>query len=79
MAAVNEAGEIPPVQRLACSDAAAIVKVFEGLRPFRAVIEATGTYRWLYQLLSPLAAVVLAHPLRLRAMLVRRGKTPPAA
>jgi transposase len=45
------------------------------LQPFRAVIEATGTYRWLYNLLAPLGSVLLAHPLRLRAMVQRRSKT----
>jgi hypothetical protein len=36
--------------------------------PFRAVIEATGSYRWLYELLSPHGEVILAHPKRLRAI-----------
>ena len=43
--------------------------------PFRAVIEASGTYRWLYDLLRPHGTVLLAHPLRLRAMIQRRTKT----
>jgi transposase len=75
VAAVDDAGAVRPVARIACSDTAAIVRAFEALRPFRAVIEATGTYRWLYKLLAPLGTVLLAHPLRLRAMLVRRSKT----
>jgi transposase len=45
------------------------------LKPFRAVIEASGTYRWLYDLLRPYGTVLLAHPLRLRAMIQRRTKT----
>jgi transposase len=45
------------------------------LGPFRAVIEASGTYRWLYDLLRPYGTVLLAHPLRLRAMIQRRTKT----
>ena len=32
-------------------------------------------YRWLYDLLSPLGTVLVAHPLRLRAMVQRRAKT----
>jgi transposase len=75
VAAVNDTGEVRPIQRLECSDTAAIIACFQELRPFRAVIEATGTYRWLYKLLLPMGSVVLAHPLRLRAMLVRRSKT----
>jgi transposase len=39
------------------------------------VIEASGTYRWLYDLLRPYGTVLLAHPLRLRAMIQRRTKT----
>ena len=42
---------------------------------FVAVIEATGTYRWLYNLLRPYGTILLAHPLRLRAMIQRRTKT----
>ena len=48
---------------------------FKELRPLRAVIEATGTYRWLYRLLRPYGAVVLAHTSRLRAIANRRSKT----
>ena len=39
------------------------------------MIEATGTYRRLYDLLSPHGTILLAHPLRLRAMVNRRSKT----
>jgi transposase len=42
---------------------------------FRAVIEATGNYRWLYELLSPRGEVVLAHPKRLAAIWSARAKT----
>lgn len=75
IAAVHDSGEMIPPQRLDCSETAAIVAAFEPLRPFRAVVEATGTYRWLWRLLSPMGTVLLAHPLRLRAMLLRRSKT----
>jgi transposase len=43
--------------------------------PFRAVIEATGSYRWLYELLSPHGEVILAHPKRLAAIWSARAKT----
>jgi transposase len=43
--------------------------------PFRAVIEATGSYRWLYELLSPHGDVILAHPKRLSAIWSARAKT----
>src|SRR5262245_31522218 len=74
-AAINDAGEVRPPVRIACSDVAEIVAAFQRLQPFRAVIEATRTYRWLVKLLSPIGTIMLAHPLRLRAMIQRRSKT----
>jgi transposase len=61
--------------RIRCEDTGTIVGTLEVLKPFRAVIEASGTYRWLYDLLRPYGTVLLAHPLRLRAMIQRRTKT----
>lgn len=75
MAAVKDDGEVIDSQRIDCQDTAEILQAVERLKPFRAVIEATGTYRWLYDLLSPHGNVLLAHPLRLRAMVQRRAKT----
>jgi transposase len=75
IAAVNDAGEAMKPVTVRCRDTAAIVEVFKPLGPFRAVIEATGTYRWLYDLLRPHGMVLLAHPHRLRAMIQRRSKT----
>jgi transposase len=60
---------------LCCKDTERLRTFFENLRPFRAVIEASGSYRWLYDLLSPLGEVVLAHPRRLRAITEGRAKT----
>jgi transposase len=39
------------------------------------MIEASGCYRWLYDLLRPHGVVLLAHPVRLRALVQRRSKT----
>jgi transposase len=75
MAAVNDAGEALHAMTIRCEDTSAIIAVFQKLGPFRAVIEATGTYRWLYDLLRPYGTILLAHPLRLRAMIQRRTKT----
>jgi transposase len=75
MAAIKDDGEVIDPVRIDCQDTAAILKTVEDLKPFRAVIEASGTYRWLYDLLSPHGTVLLAHPLRLRAMIQRRAKT----
>jgi transposase len=75
IAAVDDEGNAQPARRVECQDRQAIVDLMRSLQPFRAVIEATGTYRWLYNLLAPLGTVLLAHPLRLRAMVQRRSKT----
>lgn len=75
LAAVNDAGQVLSPITVRCTEPEAIVKAVQKLQPFRAVIEATGTYRWLYQLLRPYGGVLLAHPLRLRAMVQRRSKT----
>jgi transposase len=75
MAAVNDAGEIMDPVRISCRETQALLDAVRALGAFRAVIEASGTYRWLYDLLRPHGVVLLAHPLRLRAMIQRRSKT----
>lgn len=71
----DEHGPVGKPRRLPCRDEKAIRDYFERLRPFRAVIEASSSYRWLYELLSPLGHVILAHPYRLRAIVSARAKT----
>ena len=75
MAAVRDNGEVMEPVKISCQDTSTIVDVIRSLVPFRAVIEASGTYRWLYDLLHPHGTVLLAHPLYLRAMVQRRSKT----
>ena len=75
IAAVNDAGEAMDAVTIRCEDTPAIVETLQKLGVFRAVIEASGTYRWLYNLLRPYGTILLAHPLRLRAMIQRRSKT----
>lgn len=75
VAAVNDAGEAMNPITIPCSDTVTIANTMKALGSFRAVIEATGTYRWLYNLLRPHGTVLLAHPMRLRAMIQRRTKT----
>ena len=75
VAVEDENGPVGKPRRIRCEDEGVIVELFEKLRPFRAVIEASASYRWLYDLLSPLGTVVLAHPLRLRAIVTSRAKT----
>jgi transposase len=54
-------------RRFRCCDEERIRAFFEGIRPFQAVIEASATYEWLWELLEPLAdRLVLAHPKKIR-------------
>jgi len=71
----DASGPLGRPRRFACRDAQAIAHHLAAHRPFRAVIEASSSYRWLYDLLRPLGDVVLAHPLRLRAIVSARAKT----
>ena len=71
----NEDGPVGRPRRFPCRDESAIVAHLAAHRPFRAVIEASASYRWLYERLSPLGEVIVAHPLRLRASIARPAKT----
>lgn len=75
MALEDEQGPVGRPRRLLCRDAALVAETVALWRPFRAVVEASASYRWLYDLLSPMGEVVLAHPLRLRAIATARAKT----
>jgi len=75
MAVEDDAGPVGRPRRLACRDEAAILAQVGRWRPFRAVVEASASYRWLYDRMTPLGEVVLAHPLRLRAIATARAKT----
>ena len=75
IAAVDDSGRAAEPVRIDCQDTGAILLAAGRLKPFRAVIEATSAYRWLYDLLAPHGTVLVAHPLRLRAMVQRRSKT----
>lgn len=68
-------GPVGKPKRLSCRDEDVIVEHFKSLVPFQAVIEASCSYRWLYERLSPWGEVVLAHPYRLRAIVSARAKT----
>ncbi|MHC4331766.1 MAG: IS110 family RNA-guided transposase [Planctomycetota bacterium] len=54
---------------LPCSQPDRIRALFMRYQPFQTVMEATGAYEWLFELLEPVAArVVLAHPKKLRVI-----------
>jgi transposase len=71
----DDVGSTLASERIDCSDVGRIAQFFDTQRPFRAVIEASSSYRWLYDLLSARGEVVLAHPLQLRAIVAGRAKT----
>jgi transposase len=75
MAAVNDSGQVVEPVTIECSQTTEILDHLRQFKPFRAVIEATATYRWLYNLISPEGTVLLAHPTKLRLMIQRRAKT----
>ena len=75
VAVEDEDGPVGRPRRILCHDEAEMLAFFEKLRPFTAVIEASSSYRWLYDRLSALGTVVLAHPSRLRAIVAGRAKT----
>lgn len=71
----DDCGPVGKPSRIPCCDVAAIGRFFTKMVPFRAVIESSSSYRWLYDLLKPMGQVVLAHPLKLRAIVSARAKT----
>ena len=75
LAAVHDDGRATKPKTLRCQDTDGIQEHVRRLSPFRAVIEATATYRRLHDLLSQDETVLLAHPSRSRLMVQRRAKT----
>jgi len=58
----DQFGAVSRPRTFLCAAPELIREFFAKRRPFRAVIEATCNYRWLYDLRAPLGEVVLAHP-----------------
>ncbi len=75
MAVEDGRGPVGHPRRFDCRDVERIRSAARQWKPFRAVVEASASYRWLYDLLSPEGEVILAHPLRLRAITAARAKT----
>jgi transposase len=73
---MNQDRKVTHRRTFACGDVEAIVAFFRGVRPFRAVVEATASYDWLVSLIEPLAdRVGLAHPGKLRVIAESAKKT----
>jgi transposase len=64
---VNQERQVLQRKNLHCCQPDKIGEFFAQLGPFAAVVEATASYEWLWQLLEPLAErLLLAHPKKLR-------------
>ena len=73
---VNQERQVVQRKQLHCSEPDKIRKFFADLGPFQAVVEATASYEWLWQLLEPLAdRLVLAHPKKMRIIAESTRKT----
>ena len=73
---IDKESEKSFARRLYCDEADKVRKFFEDLGPFQAVIEATATYEWLWELLEPLAdRVVLGHPKKIKVISESMKKT----
>jgi transposase len=66
---VNQDREVVNRKQFPCDEEQRIKKAFKEFQPFRAVVEATSSYGWLFGLLEPLSdRMVLAHPGKLRVI-----------
>ena len=75
VAVEDDAGHRQTPVSFRCSEPDTIRQYFAAQVPFRAVIEASTSYRWLYDLLSENGEVLLAYPRQLRAIVAGRAKT----
>lgn len=75
IAGVNDSGEVRPPVRWDNQQTEEIQNTFRAFGEFRAVVEATGTYRWFIKMIEPMGTVLLANPHQLRLMVHRRSKT----
>ena len=73
---MNQDRKVLKRQTLPCREPKQIVAFFRQWGEFQAVVEATASYEWLWQLLEPLAQrLVLAHPKKLRVIAESKNKS----
>jgi len=73
---IDNAGGDTFDRKIGCSQVDQILEFFEELGKFEAVIEASATYEWLWELLEPIAQrIVLAHPKKIRIIAESMKKT----
>ena len=58
IAVENNEGPVGKARSFACHEVSAIRRYMEELQPFRAVIEASSSYRWLHEMSAPLGKVM---------------------
>ena len=75
VALLDDSGRRVRAKSFQCGEPGRIVEHLRRRRPFKAVIESSCYTRWLYDLLSAEGEVVMAHPLKLRAIWSGRAKT----
>jgi transposase len=75
IALVSDEGSRVPPHRFSNQKSDSVIQFLLPYKPFRAVIEATGTYRWMHDLIAKHGEVILAHPYRLRAIWSAKAKT----
>src|SRR5207245_4653344 len=72
----NQERKVLKRQSLNCAEPGKIVAFFREWGECEAVVEATASYEWLWQLLEPLAQrLVLAHPKKLRVIAESKNKS----
>ena len=85
VALLDDSGRRVRAKSFQCGEPGRIVEHLRRHRPFKAAIESSCYTRWLYDLLSAEGKVVMAHPLKLRAIwwpvtfVVELEETPVAA
>src|SRR5207245_2222068 len=73
---MNQERKVLRRPKFSCAEPDQIMAFFQQCRPFQAVVEATASYEWLWQLLEPLAQrLVLAHPKKLRVIAESKNKS----
>src|SRR2546428_309275 len=73
---MNQERKVLRRPKFSCAEPDQIMAFFQQCRPFQAVVEATASYEWLWQLLEPLAQRLgLAHPKKLRVIAESKNKS----
>ena len=75
LAGITSEGKVLASRSYPSVDPTALFEAVNRHRPYHAVIEACGSYYWIYEPLRQGGEVTLAHPFKLRALWSARAKT----